>query len=185
MNAAERSEQADQTKSSELVSSVEHISPDTLDLVARDLKMDPLYVEKVRREIQANKLIFIAAKNDAAYIASVGLCIGEADEDYFRTHLPGYAIVYSLIVNESNRRQGVATNLMDVVESEARHVGKAGVALGVVPDNESARRLYEKRGYTYVEPDEVANVESHWDITDESGLPQHVAVDLIPMAKEL
>ena len=147
--------------------------------------MDPLYVDKVRHEIGQQKLIFLAAMRDGTYIASVGLCIGEADEVEFRHHYPNFAVVYSLFVNESERGRGVASGLMDVLESEARRNKKAGIALGVVKGNQPARELYEKRGYEYLLVDGNETIKSHWDVTGDSGVEQHIIVDIVPMIKHL
>ncbi len=164
---------------------IEYISIDKLDKAAQDINMDPLYVDKVRHEIGQQKLIFLAAMRDGTYIASVGLCIGEADEVEFRHHYPNFAVVYSLFVNESERGRGVASGLMDVLESEARRNKKAGIALGVVKGNQPARELYEKRGYEYLLVDGNETIKSHWDVTGDSGVEQHIIVDIVPMIKHL
>lgn len=175
----------DKGNNDKMHSAVLYISTESLDNVAKDLKMDPVYVEKVRREIRAQKLIFLAVKDGGRYIASVALCIGEADEQYFQDNFTDYAAVYSLLVSEQERGRHVATDLMDFAEVEAQRQGKTGVVLGVAEDNLLARKMYEKRGYEYIQTDKNNTIESHWDVTDKSGARKHVVVDLMPMKRDL
>jgi len=165
--------------------SIEQIDSAELSVVADDMRMDPLYVKRVLRGIESEKLLFFAAKYNRKYIASVGLCIGEAEETEFREYYPEMAVVYSLFVDPDMRGMGVGNDLMDTVESAAQQNGKAGVAMGVVEDNAKARSIYEKRGYQYKQIKGARTIKSHWDITNSNGEPMHVVVDVMPMVKLL
>ena len=53
----------------------------------------------------------------------------------------------SLGVVEGRRREGIGSALMDAVERELAALGVDDLILGVLPVNEGARRLYERRGF--------------------------------------
>lgn len=57
------------------------------------------------------------------------------------------ARLYSIVVDPSARGRGVASELVEAVETGARQRGCRRLALEVRPDNTAAIRLYEKRGY--------------------------------------
>lgn len=52
-----------------------------------------------------------------------------------------------IIVNSENRRQGVATALVDVLESAARKAGLQSIFASVALDNEPSRSLWLALGY--------------------------------------
>ena len=60
----------------------------------------------------------------------------------------GYLFVDELVVLEGFRRAGVASALLAHVEGEARALGVAGLRLLVRPQNEAARALYRKAGFS-------------------------------------
>lgn len=55
--------------------------------------------------------------------------------------------IESLAVRPSQRGQGIGTRLLTALESELRSVGVDDLILGVLPGNDAAIRLYERRGY--------------------------------------
>jgi ribosomal protein S18 acetylase RimI-like enzyme len=67
-----------------------------------------------------------------------------ADGDYY---------LQSIAVDPEGRGAGVGSALMDEIEARARAAGSRRLALDVAASNETARRLYERRGWT---------VESRW-----------------------
>lgn len=163
--------------------SIEQIDSAALSVAADDMSMDPLYIKRVLKGIESGKLLFFAAKYNAKYIASVGLCIGEAEEGEFREYYPDMAVVYSLFVNPNMRNMGVGNDLMNTIESAAKKAGKTGIILGVIEDNSKARSMYEKRGYQYKQIKGASTIESHWDVTNSDGESMHVVVDVMPMVK--
>ena len=74
--------------------------------------------------------------------------------------------VTNVAVSEKYRRRGVATSLLDTLESEAAALGVSAVYLEVRVSNEAAIRTYEGRGYVrcgqrrnfYTKPTEDAYV---------------------------
>ena len=52
-----------------------------------------------------------------------------------------------IIVNSENRRQGVASALVDVLESAARSAGLKSIFASVAQDNDPSRSLWRKLGY--------------------------------------
>lgn len=135
--------------------------------------------------IDEGKLIVFAAQMHGNYVGRVGLCVSEADEEAFRQQLPSVPVVYSLEVLDGHKNQGIATQLMDIVESEVRRRGFDKIALGVVADNQIARTMYEARGYLYVRLGDSETIDSHWDVTGQDGGTEHVIVRLLPMVKSL
>ena len=57
------------------------------------------------------------------------------------------AEIESLAVTEVRRGEGIGSALMDAVERELAALGVDDLILGVLPGNEGARRLYERRGF--------------------------------------
>jgi ribosomal protein S18 acetylase RimI-like enzyme len=56
-------------------------------------------------------------------------------------------VLVELYVGHEYRRQGAGSALLAAVVEAARVAGKAGVSLGVHPDNARARRLYRRHGF--------------------------------------
>jgi ribosomal-protein-alanine N-acetyltransferase len=76
-------------------------------------------------------------------------CAGTAVADaivLFRRSCPR-ARLYSLVVEPSHRRRGLAAVLLDAAEHAARKRGCTALLLEVRPDNPDARLLYTQRGY--------------------------------------
>jgi ribosomal protein S18 acetylase RimI-like enzyme len=53
----------------------------------------------------------------------------------------------SLAVAPEHRGQGIGGALLDAVDHEFDALGVADVIIGLLPGNEGARRLYERRGF--------------------------------------
>jgi ribosomal protein S18 acetylase RimI-like enzyme len=56
-------------------------------------------------------------------------------------------VLVELYVRREYRRRGAGSALVAAVIKAARAAGKAGVSLGVHPDNARARRLYRRHGF--------------------------------------
>jgi ribosomal protein S18 acetylase RimI-like enzyme len=54
--------------------------------------------------------------------------------------------VWTLVVDESRRGQGIGTALLDAVDAELARRGITDLMIGVMEGNDGARRLYERRG---------------------------------------
>jgi ribosomal protein S18 acetylase RimI-like enzyme len=53
----------------------------------------------------------------------------------------------SIAVAPSHRGQGIGSALLDAVDREFEALGVADVIIGLLPGNDGARRLYERRGF--------------------------------------
>ncbi len=56
-------------------------------------------------------------------------------------------ILNDLYINPAVRNRGYASTLMDAIEKFSRDSGAKGLVLSTAQDNQSAQRLYEKRGW--------------------------------------
>jgi ribosomal protein S18 acetylase RimI-like enzyme len=54
----------------------------------------------------------------------------------------------TLAVTASERRQGIGSHLLDLVDAELERRGIADMVIGAVPGNRDAIALYERRGFT-------------------------------------
>ena len=57
------------------------------------------------------------------------------------------AHLFHLFIDPGYRRQGLAQKMITVVEDHGSKLGAVSFSLFVLPKNEPARILYEKRGY--------------------------------------
>jgi ribosomal protein S18 acetylase RimI-like enzyme len=64
-----------------------------------------------------------------------------------------YAYIYGFRVRPSYRGRGIGSQMLETAESDLVQRGFEKVALNVARDNESARRLYERRGYRVISPE--------------------------------
>jgi ribosomal protein S18 acetylase RimI-like enzyme len=60
---------------------------------------------------------------------------------------PRIGEIESLAVLPERRGRGLGTQLLDRLEGELREQGVADVVIGVLPGNDGAMRMYERRGY--------------------------------------
>ena len=161
------------------------ITEEDLPRVAEQTGMDPLYTKKVLEMMLKDELVLFAAKMGDTFVGRASLWLAEADEPEVRNTLPGVPLVNALQVNEEARGAQVATKIMKAIEAEVLRRGGDRIALGVEPDNEPARRLYEKLGYAYVPIEGDQTYKSCWDETDEVGAVRQVCVDTLLMGKVL
>ncbi len=78
--------------------------------------------------------------------------LAEAGGEIVGSVIGGYdgrrGLIYHLAVNADFRKQGLASRLMDEVESRLRAKGCLKCYLLVLNDNEEAAHFYEKRGWS-------------------------------------
>lgn len=60
---------------------------------------------------------------------------------------PHGAELANIFVVATHRGRGVGTTLLIVLLRLARYLGETAVEIGVIPDNDRARRLYERLGF--------------------------------------
>ncbi len=169
---------------------VEIIPPIMLHIVARQTAMDPHYVKKVSDMMGRDEIVLLAARREVegyvdTYIGRVSLWLAQPEEPDVWRYARGAAMVTALWVNERARSQGIARALMQTVEDEAKRRGRMELALGVEPDNTTARHLYESLGYEYRHCGDSDTYKAEWDETTDSGETRHVTVDALLMVKKL
>jgi ribosomal protein S18 acetylase RimI-like enzyme len=64
-----------------------------------------------------------------------------------------YAYIYGFRVRPLYRGRGIGSQMLDTAESDLIQRGFEKIALNVARDNDSARRLYERRGYRVIAPE--------------------------------
>jgi GNAT superfamily N-acetyltransferase len=74
---------------------------------------------------------------------------------FFSTRVEGSYYLDALSVDETFRKQGIGGKLIDLTIFKARQEGFSSLSLITFVDNTSARRLYEKKGFTVVKPVEL------------------------------
>jgi ribosomal protein S18 acetylase RimI-like enzyme len=57
------------------------------------------------------------------------------------------AEVETLVVSAEARGEGLGSRLMDAAEAELERAGITHILIGLIPGNDGAQRLYERRGY--------------------------------------
>jgi ribosomal protein S18 acetylase RimI-like enzyme len=90
----------------------------------------------------------IAQGTRVAYFAEIkGEVVGSV-QLRLADRTPDEGRVHALVVQRNHRRLGIGSKLMDAVEDEAQRRGYRKVWLTVHSDNDVAKHLYLKRGYT-------------------------------------
>jgi len=92
--------------------------------------------DEILKKLQRDPDLFLVAASDEKIIGSV---IGGFDGRR--------GLIYHLAVEQGYREQGIGSQLMDEVENRLRLKGCIKSYLLVTRENESAMRLYEKRGW--------------------------------------
>jgi ribosomal protein S18 acetylase RimI-like enzyme len=106
----------------------------------------PIYVELLAKP---DTLLLLARDGDELVgyaLAHVAAVEETWIPDTWRTG-PRIGELESLGVVEDRRGEGIGSALMDAVERELAALGVDDLILGVLPGNDGARRLYERRGF--------------------------------------
>lgn len=134
---------------------------------------------------QVGELIVVRLQLGGKIAGSVKLAMRPLHEPALQEAFADTPTVYQLFVDEAMRGCGIAGKLMDRVEANAKEAGARQILLGVIANNDAARKIYERRGYEYVEVDGQQAVESVWETTDDEGIAKTEVVNVMPMKKEL
>ncbi|NMO52920.1 GNAT family N-acetyltransferase [Actinoplanes sp. TBRC 11911] len=110
----------------------------------------------------AEKGELLVAREGGVPVGHVYIWDERADEPELRKHLGDTPLIMNLWVQEDRRRRGVGSKLMTKAEDWARERGHLLVALGVLPDNDAAIKLYLGRGYREWEHGEVKTHHDHY-----------------------
>lgn len=137
------------------------------------------YERQTRKHNSGEIHVFIAA---ADYNGQSDFPIGQAAIHWQGkpTH-PQIPDIQSLRVHPDFRGAGIGSRLVAACEEYSRHRGHERISLSVALDNDAARRLYERLGYSAVGP----NYSDVWFYTDAKGQNVRVEETVLDMIKEL
>jgi GNAT superfamily N-acetyltransferase len=117
------------------VISVAQLEPDQIELVDRHLPLS-----RLRQPAEDGSTYLVAWDDEQP--------VGHAHVAWHGTHL-ALPEIQDVFVLPEHRRRGIATRLTHAAETEARARGWDAISLSVsLEGNPSARRLYERLGYT-------------------------------------
>ncbi len=144
---------------------VKPCSQELIDLLERlDQSQLDLAHHRERWDLQQQGLaIYLTAWQQDQVVGRMTL-LKESKYQPIRDAFPGYWEMNALEARPQGR--GVGTVLINTAEQWVAESGGPGLGVGVGPDNNGARRLYERLGY--VEWSE-GRVIDEWDERDESG----------------
>ena len=99
--------------------------------------------ETVAAEVERGRRVLLAAYADGALVGTVQVVPAA------QPNSPHRGEIVQLLVHRSARRRGVAAQLMEAAEAEARTEGKTLLVLDTVT-GDAAERLYDRLGWTRV-----------------------------------
>lgn len=89
---------------------------------------------------QRDNRLYLVEETDGVVTAYAGLCV----------YAPHEAYVQTIAVAPAAQRRGIGTALLKVLVDETRARGVDHLDLEVRADNDAARRLYERHGFTEI-----------------------------------
>ena len=98
-------------------------------------------------EILSGSGFAVVARSGGDLVGYALVRLHEGPDDSWQLGEP-YAEVWTLVVHEDHRGQGIGTALLDEVDARLERQGIRGLVIGLMVGNEGARRLYESRGLT-------------------------------------
>jgi len=112
----------------------------------RDLADIRKYIEAEFDELGGNRILYLL-ENREEILGVAQLVLNTADFDQELANGKDIAHIHALQIAKNKHRQGLGTLLMQVLEKEARKLGKTKLTLGVDEDNPKALELYKKLNY--------------------------------------
>lgn len=97
----------------------------------------------VAEDVEQGRRVLLAALHEREPVGTVQIALAQ------QPNSPHRAEIVQLLVRRSARRRGVAEQLMDAAEREARAEGKTLLVLDTVT-GDAAERLYQRLGWTRV-----------------------------------
>jgi ribosomal protein S18 acetylase RimI-like enzyme len=91
----------------------------------------------------------VVARREGVPVGYAMVRVEETGNEWFDTWVVGRMLgeLETLVVAAQERGQGVGNAMLDRVESELEARGVSDVAIAHIAGNDSARRLYQRRGY--------------------------------------
>ncbi|WP_347591943.1 GNAT family N-acetyltransferase [Acrocarpospora sp. B8E8] len=113
----------------------------------RTLGQEHYFRDRLNSQAIGHGVLLIAWQHGAP-VGDVYLWLAAAEERELRVHLPDVPLITHVEVVEGRRNRRVGTRLIRHAERFLWEAGRKQVALGVAMDNDAARRLYLRLGYT-------------------------------------
>jgi GNAT superfamily N-acetyltransferase len=117
-----------------------------LSAVAGALGQSHYFASRLKRQ-EAGLGTLLVAWLGKEPVGSLFVRLETAEEAEIREHLPDVPILTHVEVRADRRSQRIGTALIVAAELHLIDLGYALVALGVIPGNDHAARLYERLGY--------------------------------------
>jgi diamine N-acetyltransferase len=116
--------------------------------VDRDNQVNLIWVRAIQREIaHGHRLVFICTKK-SKYIGRGELVMEHSDPDYTIPHKRIHLSI--LCVRPEAMCQGVGSALIDHLADYCKSIGYEEISIGVNLNNQNARKLYDRKGFTEV-----------------------------------
>jgi ribosomal protein S18 acetylase RimI-like enzyme len=109
-------------------------------------EIGPWYVDKMRADAAKHKGSILVADGGNKLLGCASLLTEVTSVDDPDEVLYSYAYVGDLAVAMSHRGQGVGRALIEECENIARAAGQKWLRLGVIADNQGARKFYSRMG---------------------------------------
>ena len=161
------------------------VAENDLPKLAEEMYMDPNYAKQVREMMLLDEMVVFAVVHDGQFVGRCSLWLAPVDEPEPREEIPGVPFVNALEVHPDFYRRGIASMLIKALENEVKTRGGKMLALGVEPQNEPGKALYEKLGFTYRKVQGSETYQSFWIETRPDGSAKRNTVETRLMVKEL
>ena len=107
------------------------------------------YIASEFDELGDNRILYLLENREEIF-GVAQLVLNTADFDQELANGKDIAHIHALQIAKNKHRQGLGTLLMQVLEKEARKLGKTKLTLGVDEDNPKALELYKKLNYGFL-----------------------------------
>lgn len=129
----------------ELQEYIEKIDQEKYNIITSDFREK--YFERTLEQIKKYEGKMFLAKEDNKILGVIVGVIHNEEENTFEFKVPKRGKIVDVVVTKNKWSSGIGTMLLDKMEEYFKNIGCRGVLLDVFAYNESAKRLYKKRGY--------------------------------------
>lgn len=102
-----------------------------------------------REWLAAPDSFLLLARSDERLVGYAVVRVMAAGPEWTDTWVVGERIaeIETLLIVPGERGEGLGTGMMDAIDAELGRLAIADVIVGLIPGNDGAQRLYERRGY--------------------------------------
>jgi ribosomal protein S18 acetylase RimI-like enzyme len=137
-----------------------------------------LYHEIYESSKNGDAILWVVDLNGTGIIGQVFVQLISARKELADGNTRAY--LYGFRIQSEYRNMGIGSYLLRYVETDLHRRGYIKVCLNVSRDNISARRLYDRHGYS------IVGIEAgNWSYLDENGMRKHVHEPAWRMEKQL